>query len=164
MNSQVEYIFVKPSDKDLINAIHRILSRCGINMAKKFLFHWIPPYSKSAIRRDCESKFVVLVKDNVRNEYTSTFQMELVEDGYLYVGKIATDPKFEGTGIGKNNMLYMEAFATEKGCKSIKLDVYVKSNRAVVFYERNGFSIVGTKRSVRFREYVMIKEFKDYGR
>lgn len=157
MDNQVEYIFVKTSDKELINAVYRILFRCGFNMAKEFLFHWIPPYSKRAIRRDCGTKQVVIVKDNQRNEYTSTFQMQIVNEKCLYASKIATDPKFEGYGIGKTNMHFIESFAKDNGCESIRLDVYVKSSRAVRFYERNGFSIVGTKCSIRFKEFIMEK-------
>ena len=158
MGNQVEYIFVKSSDKELINAIYRILFRCGIKMAKQFLFHWIPPYSKRAICKACDSKYVVIVKDKGLNEFTSTFQMRKQEDNSLYVGKIATDPKFEGRGIGKANMLFMEQFAKEKGCSSIKLDVYVKSKHAVKFYERNGFQTIGTKRSIRYKELIMEKK------
>lgn len=157
MDNLVEYIFVKTSDKELINAVYRILFKCGLNMAKKFLFHWIPPYSKRAIRRDCGTKQVVIVKDSQLQDYTSTFQMQVEKDNCLYASKIATDPKFEGRGIGKTNMLYIELYAKEKGCESIRLDVYVKSLRAVHFYERNGFSIIGTKRSIRFKEYIMEK-------
>ena len=159
MDNQTEYIFVKSSDKDLVNEIYWILFRCGIKMAKQFLFHWIPPYSKRAIRRDCESKYVVLVKDNATGEYTSTFQMIVQQNcNSLYVGKIATDPKFEGKGIGKANMQYMENFAKKIGCGCVKLDVYVKSKHAVKFYERNGFEIVGTRRSIRFKELIMQKQ------
>lgn len=157
MENQVEYIFVKSSDKELVNAIYQILFRCGIKMAKQFLFHWIPPYSKRAILKACDTKYVVIVKDNGLNAFTSTFQMSVQDDKSLYVGKIATDPKFEGRGIGKTNMLFMEQFAKGKGCSSIKLDVYDKSKRAVRFYERNGFEIVGEKRSVRFKELIMSK-------
>lgn len=157
MENQVEYIFVKSSDKELVDAIYRILFRCGFKMAKQFLFHWIPPYSKRAICRACDTKHVVLVKDNELNEFTSTFQMRKQEDNSLYVGKIATDPKFEGKGIGKANMLFMEEFAKQQGCNCIKLDVYVKSKHAVRFYERNGYEYEGTKRSVRFKEYKMKK-------
>jgi len=160
MNNQTEYIFVKSTDKEMINHIYLILFRCGVNMAKRFLFHWMPPYSKWAIRRDCDSKYVVLVKDNNLNDYTSTFQMKIEENKGLYVGKIATDPKYEGKGIGKTNMFFMESFAKENGCTSIKLDVYVKSKHAVKFYERNGFTVVGVKRSIRFKEFIMEKEVK----
>ena len=157
MENQVEYIFVKSTDKELINAIYRILFRCGIKMAKQFLFHWIPPYSRRAIRKACDSKCVMIVKDNKLNVFTSTFQMSVQDDKSLYVGKIATDPIFEGKGFGKANMLFMENFAKEKGCDCIKLDVYVKSKHAVEFYERNGYETIGTRRTVRFKELMMKK-------
>ena len=157
MNPQERYIFVKPTDEDLINAVHRILFRCGIKMARHFLFHWIPPYSKKAIRRDCRSKYVVIARDDSQDVFTSTFQMKPDKGHSLFVGKIATDPKFEGRGIGKDNMLFMEHFAREHGCRSIRLDVYVRSKQAVRFYQNSGFAIVGTKRSVRFKVYVMEK-------
>ncbi len=158
MTLQERYIFVKPEDKELINAVYRILLRCSVMLARHFLFHWIPPYSRSAIRRDCLSKFVVITKDASRDVYTSTFQMQKCDDGSLFVGKIATDPKFEGQGIGKANMLFMERFAREKGCKSVRLDVYVRSSRAIQFYEESGFEIIGTKRSIRFKLYKMEKK------
>lgn len=158
MENQMEYINVKSSDKELVNAIYWILFRSGIKMAKQFLFHWIPPYSKRAIRKACDSKYVVIVKDHDLDEFTSTFQMSVRDNNSLYVGKIATDPKFEGKGIGNANMLFMEQFAKGKGCSSIKLDVYVKSKHAIKFYEKNGFIIVGTKRSIRFKEYIMEKK------
>ena len=157
MNPQLQYIFVKSTDEDLINAIYRILFRCGVRMARHFLFHWIPPYNKKAIRRDCLSKYVVITKDASQGMFTSTFQMQ-TDDNSLYVGKIATDPKFEGFGIGKANMLFMESFAQGLGCKNIRLDVYVKNKHAVQFYESIGFEIVGTKRSIRFKLYVMEKK------
>lgn len=80
--------------------IFRILRKCGYNMAKKFLFHWIPSYSRRKIRRDCEQKVVVLVRDEVLNTFTSTFQMYVNGEGNPYVRKIATAPEYEGRGIG----------------------------------------------------------------
>ena len=158
MANQVDYIFVKAYDKDLINAIYWILFRCGIKMAKQFLFHWIPPYSRRAIRRDCDSKSVVIVKDVALNAFTSTFQMKVTDKKGLYVGKIATDPKFEGQGIGKANLHFMELYAIEHGCNFIELDVYEKSLHALRFYEKNGFVTIGTRHSIRFRELTMQKK------
>lgn len=155
-----QYIFVKSSDKEYVSEIYKILFKCGINMAKQFLFHWFPPYSKRAIRKDCDSKFVVLVKDSETGEYTSTFQMYIKDNETLYVCKIATNPTFEGKGLGKTNMLYMEFFAKEKNCKKISLDVYAKSQRAVNFYKRIGFAEIGVKRSIRFLELIMEKPLK----
>ena len=78
-----EYIVVKPTDGNYINEIYKILFLCGLNMAKQFLFHWIKPYSKAAIKKDCETKTVIIVKDmgdsnQAMIEYLSGFNFDCV--------------------------------------------------------------------------------------
>ena len=126
-------------------------------MLKQGLFHWLKPYSKNAIKHDCETKQVVLVKDKNTGMYTSTFQMYVNEANHLYVRKIATCPKMEGRGIGKKNMLYMEAYAKMKCCPKLCLSVYKKSSRAISFYEKNGFKIIGERKARLFCELLMEK-------
>lgn len=152
-----EYIRVNRDDDAYINEIYKILFRCGINMSKKLMFHWLKPYSKSLIKNDCNTNNVILVKDKTTGRYTSTFQMFVNEHGNLYVRKIATSPEFEGMGIGRRNMQYMEAYAREQGCPKICLDVYKKSLRAIKFYEKIGFVVVGEKKARFFSEYIMEK-------
>lgn len=158
-----KYIIVKSADAEYIDVIFKILRKCGYNMAKKFLFHWIPPYSKRKIQQDCEQKVVVLVRDEMQNAFTSTFQMYVNREGNLYVRKIATAPEYEGRGIGRRNMQYMETYARQHGCPKICLDVYSKSKGALSFYLHNGFKEVGTKRSIRFKEIIMEKNIGHYG-
>ena len=150
------YIDVKPSDTNHINTIYNILKSCSINLAKKFLFHWIPFYSRRAIKRDCSINRVVLVHNSELDDYTSTFQMS-VNDKNLYVRKIATLPKYEGRGIGCKNLQYMEEYGRSHRCNKVCLDVYIRSKGAIDFYLRNGYIVVGTKRSIRFRELIMEK-------
>lgn len=152
-----EYIYVNSSDKDYVNAIYWILLKCGLHMFMQGMFHWVKPYSRQAIANDCDSQKVVIVKDKTSGKFTSTFQMSKKSDGILYVRKIATDPHYEGKGFGKKNMRYMEEYASEHGCKKICLDVYKKSMRAVNFYKRCGFTIVGETKARFFSEYIMEK-------
>ena len=155
-----EYIVVNRADEAYINEIYKILFRCGINMSRKLMFHWLKPYSKSFIRHDCDTKKVILVKDEAIGVFTSTFQMFVNEQGNLYIRKIATNPKFEGRGIGRRNMQYMEVYAKEQGCPKMTLDVYKKSSHAINFYKKNGFVIVGEKKARFFSEYIMEKTLK----
>jgi len=155
-----EYIFVKSFKKEYINEIYKILLRCGIHMLKQGLLHWLKPYSKNAITHDCNTNQVVLVKDKETGMYTSTFQMYVNEENNLYVRKIATSPNVEGKGIGRKNMLYMEAYAKKQGCPKICLDVYKKSLRAVNFYSKLGFIIVGEKKAKFFSEFIMEKKIE----
>lgn len=126
-------------------------------MMKQGLFHWLKPYSKNAIKHDCDTKVVVLVKDNGTGMYTSTFQMYVVEQKKMFVRKIATSPNVEGKGIGRKNMLYMESYAKEHGCSKICLDVYKRSRRAVNFYKKFGFKITGERKARFFSEFIMEK-------
>lgn len=155
-----EYIIVNPTDEQYINEVHKILSRCGLHMARQFLFHWLKPYSKASIKNDCETITVVLVRDKNTGIFTSTFQMHLDDRGNLYVRKIATSPEFEGRGIGKRNMQYMESFAKAKGCRKVCLDVYKKSKCAINFYKKAGFVTVGETKARFFSEYTMEKNIK----
>ena len=154
----MEYIQVNADDDERIEIVYGILKACGWNMAKKFLFHWIPPYSRKRISRDVKTKMVFLVWDESIKAYTSTFQMFINADGNLYTRKIATLPQYEGRGIGKKNLMYMEGYARKMGCPKICLDVYAKSRNAVKFYLHNGFVEVGRKHSIRFEEIVMEKQ------
>lgn len=151
------YFIVKSTDNELVDIVFHILRKCGYNMARKGLFHWIPSYSRKAIRKDCDRNVVVLVQNDEYQDYTSTFQMFVNPEGNLYVRKIATLPKYEGKGIGGSNLRYMESYARQQGCQKICLDVYVRSKGAIGFYRHNGFHEVGSKRSIRFRELVMEK-------
>lgn len=150
------YINVQFDQKDNIGKVFKILRKCGYAMAMRGLFHWIPSYSKHRIRKDCESKVVILVWNDDVNDFTSTFQMYKDEDT-LFVRKIATLPEYEGRGIGSKNLKYMEQYAKESGCKKVSLDVYNKSKGAISFYFKNGFEVVGEKRSIRFKSLVMSK-------
>lgn len=153
------FIIVDSRNSEYIGIIFHILRKCGYNMAlKKRLFHWIPSYSKRNIRKDCKNKTVVLVWSEELNDYTSTFQMYKKSGTSLYIRKIATLPKYEGKGIGKRNLLYMEQFAINNGCTKICLDVYIKSKGAISFYLHFGFKEVGIKRSIRFKELIMEKQ------
>lgn len=152
-----EYIFVRSIDKEYINEIYKILFSCGMHMLKQGLFHWVKPYSKNAIKHDCETKKVILVQDKDTGMYTSTFQMYVSENNDFYVSKIATNPNVEGKGIGKKNIQYMEAYAKKCGCSKLCLDVYKKSSRAINFYQKCGFKIVGERKARLFSEFVMEK-------
>lgn len=126
-------------------------------MARKGLFHWIPSYSKRAIRKDCMNHWVVLFFDKSLDAFTSTIQMVKLNESELYLRKLATLPEYEGRGIGKANLLFAENFARENGFAKTKLDVYVKSEHAISLYRRLGYQVTGTKRSVRFKELIMEK-------
>ena len=54
--------------------------------------------------------------------------------------------RVQGSGIGVRLMNEAVAFAAEAGARRVLLGVYEKNVRAVAFYERFGFTRVGTRR------------------
>lgn len=152
----MQYIHLQEFMNDGKQQVFNILSACGHDMLNKNgLEHWIPDYPKEAIEKDCLDKFVVLVYDERRSQYVSTFQMYLDGDDALYIRKVATLPECQGLGIGKQNLQYINEFARKLGRKRISLDVYDKSEDAINFYLHNGFQITGKRKTRRFEVVLM---------
>nr|WP_257720675.1 ribosomal protein S18-alanine N-acetyltransferase [Ignicoccus islandicus] len=60
----------------------------------------------------------------------------------IHLLNIAVDPKFQGIGIGKAMLERIVEIACEKGIDCIVLEVSVANQRAIKFYEANGFKKV----------------------
>lgn len=61
----------------------------------------------------------------------------------LEIARLYTDKQLVGQGIGVGMMDAIVAEALNRGCDSICLDVWQKNYRAVNFYQRQGFRIIG---------------------
>lgn len=74
---------------------------------------------------------------------TGSAQTEKQDDEALEVERIYVLKNFIGQGIGQS--LLDKAFqrAREKDCKSIWLGVWNKNERAIRFYQKNGYKVVG---------------------
>ncbi|EJO5348542.1 GNAT family N-acetyltransferase [Clostridium botulinum] len=67
----------------------------------------------------------------------------------LVVHRLAVNPKFQGKGIAKNLMAFVEEKAKKHKNASIRLDTYSKNKTAINLYKKLGYSIVG---EVYFRD------------
>jgi biotin carboxylase/N-acetylglutamate synthase-like GNAT family acetyltransferase len=153
-SSDLEYNILMGGDK--IKIVFQILSACGHDMYNnRGLEHWLPDYPIEAIEKDVKDKFVILVYDTLSGEYISTFQMYLESDDSLYIRKVATLPEWQGRGIGKKNMLFVNDFARKLHCKKVCLDVYDKSQESIDFYLHNGFKVTGKTKTRRFEVLLM---------
>ena len=63
--------------------------------------------------------------------------------GDLELKRIYTLSRFFGTGLGKDLMEC--AVDAGAGCERVILGVYTKNTRALRFYEKHGFAIIGTR-------------------
>ena len=56
-----------------------------------------------------------------------------------YIERLATTAEAEGTGVGRQLMVWAEAWAGSEGFRTIALDVFASNARARRFYGRNGY-------------------------
>jgi len=82
--------------------------------------------------------FAKLKKNSLNRHLLSNAQLELQK---LYVL-----PEYQGTGAGRLLLLAIKDFATEVKPDYIWLDTHVSNEKAIRFYERNGFRKVGLHR------------------
>lgn len=75
-------------------------------------------------------------------EYKSVY-WKLNDDSPLVVHRLAVNPKFQGKGIAKTIMNFVDEKAIKLNCKSIRLDTYSKNKVAINLYKKLGYSIVG---------------------
>jgi ribosomal protein S18 acetylase RimI-like enzyme len=66
----------------------------------------------------------------------------------LIIHRLCVHPDYTGRGIGRCLLNFAEEYALKSNYSSIRLDAFCKNQRAVEFYERNGYEKVGR---VQFR-------------
>lgn len=60
------------------------------------------------------------------------------------VHRLMVHPSRQGRGLAKMLMLHAEAVARQKGCRSLRLDSFVKNPAAIALYPRLGYRRTGT--------------------
>lgn len=61
----------------------------------------------------------------------------------LYLNTLVIDAKFQGQGLGKQVMKWLEALAHQNHCRTMGLCVQINNHRAIRFYEKIGFEVLG---------------------
>lgn len=151
-------------DEDEINQVYNIIKLCGQEMyVKDGLEHWKKPYPIEAIRKNIMDSevYVILSDDNVVGTVTVTNNKSIYFDDNIpaiYISKFAIHPEYFGQGIGSEMIKWLEKLAVKRNIKTIRLDVYVKSEKAIVFYQHRGFEIMDEKPTRNFSVYCMEKK------
>ena len=95
--------------------------------------------SEDDVRRDLAAHGGVLARLDGAPVAAARF---VLEPRLLHVRRVAVDPARQGTGIGRELMLWVERHARERGFREVRLGVRAQlpGNRA--FYERLGYRVV----------------------
>lgn len=73
------------------------------------------------------------------------WQYEAAPEKVLIIHTLCVRPSKSGKGYGKAMVEYAKQYAKEKGCTVIRLDTAVHNEPAKKLYEKNGFSLTGTR-------------------
>ncbi len=57
----------------------------------------------------------------------------------VYVDNLAVTQESEGKGVGRALLDYVERWARDHGYREVVLDVFASNQRAIAFYERQGY-------------------------
>ena len=65
------------------------------------------------------------------------------------IHRLMVHPNYEGKGVARNLVEFIEKLAKENGYTAIRLDVFSQNLRAINFYKRQGYQVSG---KVNFRK------------
>ena len=136
----------------LLFHVAEILYQCGKDMAVKYsLHHWDNSHFKTWI-----IVLLCVIKNEIYLVYddeipVATFQTRKVKRSYLFQ-KLATSPKFSGSGIGAFCLNEIERIGRDNGCSELLCEVYQESLHAKEFYHRRGFETYGAVDTLKYRE------------
>jgi ribosomal protein S18 acetylase RimI-like enzyme len=98
---------------------------------------------------DPRSVFLLVVRDNLNIGFAKVIKSETPDcvDGPdpIELERIYVDASHQGGGIGAKLMQAVMDYARGEGCGCVWLGVWEKNTAARGFYERQGFTLVGTK-------------------
>jgi len=62
----------------------------------------------------------------------------------IVIHALIINPEIQGKGYGRKLLSHCEAYATEMGCTSIRLDAFTQNERSNQLYLRNGYIVRGS--------------------
>lgn len=145
---------IKGQKQDL-SSILDIISNCIKYMKSQGIYQWDKFYPNSdIIENDIEREHSYVLKDNdkciayvaINGEQSPEYsQINWFTDGrkVLVIHRLSVHPEFQGKGIAKKILKFIEDFAAENDYSSIRLDAYSGNEKALKLYENFDYKKVG---------------------
>lgn len=145
---------IKGQKQDL-SSILDIISNCIESMNSQGIYQWDKYYPTSDIIENdlkCDDCYVlknnekciayVAINGDQAPEYN---HVKWLSDGrkVLVVHRLCVDPEFQGKGIAKAILKFIEDFAAENNYSSIRLDAYSGNEKTLKLYENFDYKKAG---------------------
>lgn len=139
-----------------IPQILRITQACAHHMMSQNIYQWndlYPSFQAFQIDLDRDELYVLDIKKTIVGCITIT---PIIDEEYipikwltpnnnnLYIHRLAIHPDEQGKGYAQELMKFAENFALENHYESIRLDTFSQNNRNQLFYEKRGYTRLGS--------------------
>lgn len=133
---------------DALNGVVDLLNRVTYDLVQKNINQWKYPWDNKVIEDDILNKRLIAVKNGHEiiavfsiKELSSFFDINLGDDGALYIYRIAVDINFRGRGIGNLIIDYCREYGKEER-KETYLDCWQGNYKLRKFYEKQGLNYI----------------------
>ena len=141
---------VERSQPNELEKLHAILTAAGLDIEKRWgLSHWVPAYPLSLLRAAADAGRVYSVR-RADSRIVGTFTLGRDAPDYVptdvwsadpavYVTRLAVYPDYQGVGIGRSCMQWIEGNAKRDGLRSVRLDAGAAHEALLRFYRGQGY-------------------------
>lgn len=164
-------MIIRKGKTEDINDIMNLIKAAVVNMQLNELDQWDDIYpNKEVIEADIREENLYVYEDNRikgiivlnedQDEEYKAIKWEYTLGVQLVIHRLCVHPEYSGKGIARKLMDYAEKYCVENRHNAIRLDAFIKNDRACRMYEQAGYKKVGV---VTFRKgdfYCYEKEFK----
>ncbi len=96
-------------------------------------------YTQSQVKDDYELVFITNDKNIVLAVMGYRILFDFVRGKHIYIDDLVITEMHRSLGLGAKLLKYAEQLAAEHQCKTLRLCTGVENNRAIKFYEKNGW-------------------------
>lgn len=133
-----------------LEELHAILTAAGLDIEERWgLSHWVPPYPLSRFRAAADAGRVYSVR-RADSRIVGTFTLGRKAADYvpedvwstdpaMYVTQLVVHPDYQGVGIGRSCMQWIEGKAKRGGLRSVRLDASAAHEALLRFYRSQDY-------------------------
>jgi ribosomal protein S18 acetylase RimI-like enzyme len=170
------------ADQTNLDVVYGIIHECSLWLQKKGMDHWMGYYTEELIRHKFDTGEIFLLKEE--GKFVGTMSASSQEPYYYsenkdgdngmpinhtlkftpgkawYVSALAVLPEFQGRGLAKGLLLYIENYAKEKGIEFLRMDARGDYTDLINMYLRWGFKKIGSMPDPDSEYFLMEKSIK----
>ncbi|MEG0128996.1 MAG: GNAT family N-acetyltransferase [Clostridium sp.] len=138
-----------------VPAIMDIISNCIITMESQGLYQWNEYYPDSnTIEEDIKGGHAHVIRDgdnymayvainSLQSPEYSSVKWLTEGDNVLVVHRLSVHPSYQGMGLGKKMLKFIEDEGKNNNYQSIRLDTYSENTTSNKLYEKYGYQKTG---------------------